>query len=345
MVVVLVIAGIFLLFFSVSIFIYEKVFNRRTDIPESVFEPSFGDTPGLERRQIEFKSKRTKALRGYIYYSNHDSPVDGLIGVIILVHGFGTTHMDYLHLIEWFVKSGFAVFSYDNTGCGESEGSSMCGLPNAVHDLECAIKCIRQDSELSGLPLFIFGHSWGAYATTSVLAHIGGITAAVGCCGFDTSLDMLKCYSTAFTGRIGLLIIPFAALYERIKFGRYSAISGSYGVLNSNARVMLIHSKEDEVVPYKCSVAAHVKPFIESNGRVNVKLYSDRGHNVFRSDASIVYRSEMVAKQMKLRKRYGNNIPKKICDEYAKGIDKRLLSELKVDLMEEITTFFTSSLK
>ena len=43
MVVLLVVAGIFLLFFSASIFIYEKVFKRRTDIPESVFEPSFND--------------------------------------------------------------------------------------------------------------------------------------------------------------------------------------------------------------------------------------------------------------------------------------------------------------
>ncbi len=343
MVILLVIAGIFLLFFSVTIFIYETVFKRRTDIPESVFEPSFGDTPRLYRRPIQFKGKQMNALRGYIYYSN--LTIDGVTGVIILVHGFGATHMDYLHLIEWFVKSGFVVFSYDNTGCGESEGRSMRGLPNAIHDLECAIKCIRQDSELSGLPLFVFGHSWGAYAMSSVLAHIGGITAAVGCCGFDTSLDMLKCYSTTFSGKIGLLIIPFAALYERIKFGRYSVISGSYGVLNSNARVMLIHSKDDMVVPYKCSVAAHVKPFIESNGRVNVKLYSNRGHNVFRSDASIVYRSKITTELMKLRKRYGNNIPKKICDEYTKSIDKRLLSELKVDLMEEITTFFTSSLK
>ncbi len=345
MLILLTIAGIFLLFFSVSIFIYEKVFKRRIDIPESVFEPSFGDTPSLERRPIQFKSRRMKVLRGYIYYSNYGSHADGVIGVIILVHGFGTTHMDYLHLIECFVKSGFAVFSYDNTGCGESEGNSMSGLPNAVSDLECAIKCIRQDYELGGLPLFAFGHSWGAYAATSVLAHISGITAAVGCCGFNTSLDMLKCYSTAFSGKIGLLIIPFAALYERIKFGRYSAASGSYGVLNSNARVMLIHSKDDTVVPYKHSVAAHVKPFIEPDGRVVVKLYNDCGHNVFRSDASIAYRSEIVAEQMKLRKRYGNNIPKKICDEYANSIDKRLLSELKVDLMEEIATFFTNSLK
>jgi pimeloyl-ACP methyl ester carboxylesterase len=342
MVVLLVVSGIFLLFFSASIFIYEKVFKRRTDIPESVFEPSFNDIPNLARRPVQFKNKRMKALKGYIYYSNYGPPADG---VIVLVHGFGTTHMDYLHLIEWFIKSGFAVFSYDNTGCGESEGSSMSGLPNAVHDLECAIECIRQDSELGTLPLFMFGHSWGAYAVTSALAHIGGVTAVVGCCGFNTSLDMLKCYSTAFSGKIGLLIIPFAVLYERLKFGRYAGISGASGVLNSNASVLLIHSKDDTVVPYKHSVAAHVKPFIKSYSRVIIKLYSNRGHNVFRSDASIAYRAEIVGEQMKLRKRYGNNIPKKVCDEYIKGIDKRLLSELKVDLMKEMTTFFTSSLE
>lgn len=156
---------------------------------------------------------------------------------------------------------------------------------------------------------------------------------------------MLKCYSTAFSGKIGLLIIPFAALYERLKFGRYAGISGASGVLNSNAGVLLIHSKDDTVVPYKHSVAAHVKPFIKSYSRVIIKLYSNRGHNVFRSDASIAYRAEIVGEQMKLRKRYGNNIPKKVCDEYIKGIDKRLLSELKVDLMKEMTTFFTSSLE
>ena len=191
----------------------------------------------------------------------------------------------------------------------------------------------------------MFGHSWGAYAVTSALAHIGGVTAVVGCCGFNTSLDMLKCYSTAFSGKIGLLIIPFAALYERLKFGRYAGISGASGVLNSNASVLLIHSKDDTVVPYKHSVAAHVKPFIKSYSRVTIKLYSNRGHNVFRSDASIAYRAEIVGEQMKLRKRYGNNIPKKVCDDYIKGIDKRLLSELKVDLMKEMTTFFTSSLE
>ena len=71
MVVLLVVAGIFLLFFSASIFIYEKVFKRRTDIPESVFEPSFNDILNLARRPVQFKNKRMKALKGYIYYSNY----------------------------------------------------------------------------------------------------------------------------------------------------------------------------------------------------------------------------------------------------------------------------------
>ena len=188
-VLVIILAVFFLILMPVvSLLTYSTVFGIRYQTPEErMLYPE--DFPGLIQERESFTSNEGQTLAGYFYHRDGMDPK----GVVIMAHGIGGGgHNPYMISANNFTENGYYVFAYDATGNDNSEGSSVRGLPQGVIDLDYAISYVEKSEKFAGLPIFLFGHSWGGYSVTSVLNEHPEVTGVCSVSGFNKSLDLIQ---------------------------------------------------------------------------------------------------------------------------------------------------------
>lgn len=327
--------------FGVSVFLYDQYFGIRY----TTYEPlsySLDDFPGLKRDRYVFSSNKGQKLVGYNYYT------DGNVkGIVILAHGIGGGgHNSYMDCANYFAKNGYYAFAFDATGNDESDGKAVNGLPQAVIDLEYAISFIEKQDEFKGLPIMLFGHSWGGYAVTNVLNYHPEVKAVVSIAGFNKSSDLLRSQGEQLVGGVINILMPYVNTYEHMKFGKYATNTSMNGFKKSNANIMVIHSEDDDTVQKKYGYDIYYEKYKDSSSFKFIS-YSDRGHNqVYYSDTAISYVDGLNADIKKYFEGY-DTISK---DQKAAYINDHLDRKKWADLLDEelfskMLDFYNSSLK
>ena len=266
-----------------SVVIYNANFNQRfTSYEPTMFRVE--DFEGLSRTRHEFKSDKGQTLVGYLYEAGSENKKE----IIIMAHGFGGGgHNSYMDVANYFAQHGYLVFAYDATGCDESEGEGVGGLAQGVADLDYAISYVEGSSQIPDLPIGLFGHSWGGYAVSSVLTYHPEVKAVIECSGFNSSSDMFEDTGFQEAGYGIYAMLPFVKLHERLKFGDYSTNCAMDGFAATDADVMVVHSKDDTVVPVKYGYDKYNEEY-KDDSRFTFVEFDDRGHNyIFNDKASI----------------------------------------------------------
>lgn len=325
----------FVLPLGITIILYEQNFGFRTKPSTRPYALRFEDTNTLTRDKMTFHSKNKVTLTGYLYTSKANSTDKGLV---VVSHGLGGGHIDYLNEIEYFATNGYKVFAFDNTGCNESEGKTMVGLAQSGVDLDYALTFIENKKELNHLPILLYGHSWGGYAVTAVLNKEHTITAAVANSGFNRSKDMLIEQGKDMIGNFIYIASPFLSLYEYIKFGSASLLTGVNGVNKNQIPILLLHSEDDPTVSIKSSVVSHKDEF--TTPLISIGVYTDKGHYITESYEAKEYINKKNEEGKELEKTYNQKIPKEILDQYYKSVDKTLKHALDTEVMDRIVAFF-----
>lgn len=99
---------------------------------------------------------------------------------LLLLHGLDEHSARYHHVATFLNDAGFAVYSYDQRGHGESEGKRIYinNFSEYVDDLSHIYKHVLAETE--GLPLFFLAHSMGTTVTLRfLLDHKPAIAGAV----------------------------------------------------------------------------------------------------------------------------------------------------------------------
>ncbi len=258
----------------ISLYVYNLVFGVRyqTDKEYMLYTEDF---PGLIMERDEFTSNEGQKLAAYFYRREGYEPK----GVVVMAHGIGGGgHNPYMVSANYFTENGYYVFAYDATGNDNSEGKAVGGLPQGVIDLDHAITYVEQNEKFAGLPVFLFGHSWGGYSVTSVLNQHPEVTAVCSVSGFNESSDLLQAEGKNMIGPAIYLLIPYVNLYEKIKFGNYSSQTGMDGFEKSDAGVMIVHSSDDDTVPIQYGYDIYYGKYSTDSDFVFVK-YDDMGHS------------------------------------------------------------------
>ena len=272
-----------------TVIVYECIFGMRYET-ENWRKFTEADYEGLRMERSDFLSGK-ETLAGYKYSRDDMQPK----GVVVIAHGLGSGgHNTFMPYIDAFTANGYYVFSYDAHGNGESGGRNVRGLPQGLIDLDMAISHAETIEEYADLPVMLMGHSWGAYSCANVLDMHPEVAAAVIISGFNESENMLLHYGTQYAGPAGGTIMPYLQLYERIKFGaEYTDLTAVEAMAGTDANIMIIHSTDDETVPFEYGYGAFYEAFYDSE-RFEFVKYEDRGHdNPFCSDESEAYRDEV----------------------------------------------------
>ena len=357
-----------------TVMIYNQIFGIRAESPPYRAFFRHHDFPEYPRRIVTFLSGRNM-LTGYIYGEDNHK------GLIVIAHSFGDGAEGYFNVITYFVDRGWRVFAYDNTGSHNSEGSRTRGLTQSVLDLDAALSFIAEQEW--GLPLILFGHSWGGFAAAAVLNFGHEINAVVSLAGYNTPMQVLSDTARHLIGRAGGFIHPYLWVYQRILFGKYAGLSAVEGINKTDIPIMIIHGTADGLIFYNSAgIIAHRDKITNPNAVfITHSLPHHNGHmNLLMTEDSLAYINEldevfkgllhryvpaqnnhacpfitvsflhvnMLANRNIRRcfcsRVYTNFIPDNALFDFFAGIDRYRTSALNLTLMDEINIFFKQSL-
>ncbi len=337
---ILAVAAILILIKPISVSIYNDNFGKRFTIHEP-WAWSIEDFDGLLRDKYAFESDKGQMLTGYKYYREGAE----VKGMVVLAHGFGGGgHRSYMNIADYFASNGYWVFAYDATGNDESEGDAVGGLPQGIIDLDYALRFVK--SEFEGLPIVLWGHSWGGYSVGSVTKLHPDVKAAVIVSGFNESLDMLETEGRNIVGNVIDIVLPILEKHEKKTFGDYASMSVLDSLDATNASVMFVHSEDDGMIPIEISFDRYVEKFAE-NDRFSFVRYKERGHNyIFCSENRRNYVEEYNVGADAYKESMGGQLTEEQAAAYIEEhFDKHRGYELDSQLMSQMLELYNNSIK
>lgn len=298
----------------------------------------------LPRTNFFFPSGGLK-LQGY-FYPCHDAK-----GMVVVCHGMHAGADDYIPFIEYFVRNGYAVFSYDCQGTYASEGNSTVGMCTPLVNLDHALTYIKNDRRLSKYPLFLFGHSWGGYAATSVLSIHKNVRGCAAVAPFNSGYTLFvekgEQYTSSFSD-IFRFDFPteFLNTYQALLFKDYTKYSAVKGINSTDIPVYIAHGNRDFVISFSHqSVISHRAEIREKNVTYYIGTDAHAGHNtILHSPRAVAYQKEVEKDLKRLKKEYDRELTQEELTEFCNGVDHTLYSEINMEMMQEILNMFNKAL-
>lgn len=253
-------------------------------------------------------------LSAYIYGQ------DNTKGLIVVAPGHTDSNDIKLYEVRYFVDAGYRVLGFDYSGYYSSEGD-FGGYTQAVYDLNTVLTYCDNNESFNDMPIYLFGHSMGGYAVTTVLNYPHRVDAVVSASGFNSASEQWECSIQRFTGFAYPIIRPMNRLFIALKYGKDRNLSAIDGINAVDIPVLIISAEDDVFYNGKYSPIYENRDSI-SNPQCEYLLMNEEGHNehysYFLTDEAIAYQ--------------GSN-PAGI-------INKELYMEHDSDTMELIIRFF-----
>ena len=220
---------------------YRNTLFVRHDDDGTLFYFSAADFPGLKKEPYSFTAKAGHRLNGYFY--SYDNAIEDRI--VVFDHGMGAGHRAYLKEIEMLARHGYLVYSYDHTGCTESEGESIMGFAGSLADLDSCISSIKAD--FPGKAISVVGHSWGGFSTLNIAAYHPDVKHVVAMAGFVSVKSMQKQV-------VPFILRPFIGCLYKLEEKTnpdYVSASAIDALSGTEAHALVIHSTDDKTVSFK----------------------------------------------------------------------------------------------
>ena len=294
----------------------------------------------LTRSTFFFPSGPWK-LQGYFY------PCDGTDKMVVVCHGMHAGSDDYLPFIAYFVQNGYAVFSYDCQGTYASEGDSTVGMCTPLVNLDHALDFIEKDRQFSQYKLYLFGHSWGGYAVTSVLALHKNICGCAAVAPFNCGHTLLVEKGEQYAGALKDALVggfpkDFLEIYQSLLFKDYTKLDAVKGINSTDVPVLIAHGNRDMVISFQHqSVISHKDEIRQDNVTYYVGAGAHGGHNtILHSEQAVAYQKQVEAELKQLKKEYDRELTQEEKAEFCNRVDHALYSQVNTELMQAILCVF-----
>lgn len=299
----------------------------------------------LPRTTLFFPSGRWK-LQAYFY------PCEGAKGLVVVCHGMHAGADDYIPFIEYFVRNGYAVFTYDCQGTYASEGDSTVGMCTPLVNLDHALTYIENDKQLSQYPLFLFGHSWGGYAAMAVLSLHKNIRASSAVAPFNSGYTLFLEKGEQYMGASANMLMnefpkEFLNAYQTMLFRDYTKYNAVKGINGTKIPVYIAHGNRDFVISFgHQSVISHRNEIRKRNVKYYIGTDAQSGHNtILHSPRAIAYQEKVEKDLKRLKKEYDRDLTQQEMADFCNGVDHALYSEINLEMMQDILNMFNKVLK
>ncbi len=284
-----------MLFEKMIVEVYKKNIYVRCDDNGTAYYFSAEDFNGLEKTPYSFVSSKGYKLKGYFYA--YPESIKGKL--VVFDHGFGGGHRSYMKEIEMLCRKGYSVFSYDHTGCMESEGENTGGLGQSLCDLNDCLASLKKDGYFKNNEVYVIGHSWGGFSTMNITAYHPEVSRVVVISGFVSVDRMINSFFGNFLSKFYRK--PIAEL-EHNSNPVFATADGVETLRNTNSKVLLVYSDNDPLV--KKSESYDVL-YNELKNRENISFHleTNKWHNPNYTEDAVKYKDSYVALAVKKTKK------------------------------------------
>jgi len=228
-----------LLYIMQPAFLYSPV-QEITDTPDEL---------DMDFEDVVFETEDGLRLNGWYV------PAENAKFTVLFCHGNGGNIMHRLDSINIFYNLGLNCFIFDYRGYGSSEGKTS--EEGTYLDAMAAYKWLTDEKKISPNDIVIFGRS------------LGGSIAAQLATKVEVRALIIESAFTSYVD-IGKKFYPYMPVRW---FARFSYRTIDY-IKNVRCPVMMIHSRNDEIVPYEFGLelyeaANEPKEFVEIFGSHN----------------------------------------------------------------------------
>ena len=323
-------------------FIYDAIFPRydRSEL-ETAINISYAEIMNkYPRDKTTFMSGENR-LTAYIY--NTENPQ----GLVVIAPGLSDGGEDYTSLAMGFADLGYKVFTFDTTGSFESEGENSIGFSQEVIDLENALEFIENDPELKSLPLYLFGHSRGGYASAMMCNKNYNIKAIATVGAVNSPMEITMEWSKNYVGPLAFTGYPALYAYQAMVFGNdIMSTTGAEAIDEGNVPALIIHCENDVTVSIEgSSIYAHKDEVTNENAEFMLyENMENAGHTtlLFTKEAND-YREKIHDEYEHLETLYGGEIPEDIEAQFLDSIDSLKAQEANTELIKMISEFYLAS--
>jgi len=305
---------------------YKQGLHSRCDDNGTAYYFSPSDFPEIAYRPYYFKSSMGHTLRGYFYW--YTQPVENRL--IVFDHGFGGGHRSYMKEIERLCKAGYTVFSYDHTGCMESEGASPNGIVQSLRDLDDCIKALRADTKYENVEISVVGHSWGGFSTLNITALHPDIKKIVAIAGFVSAETLVNSYFGGFMAPYRKAIMNL----ERESNPEYIDFNAVDTLKRANTKALLIYSDNDKMCTHANYEALHKG--LSGKSGITFLLEHNKGHNPNYTEDAVMYLGRYQAQLNKMKKKL---ITPKAKEDFVNSWDWDRMTAQDNNVWEKIVDF------
>lgn len=318
--------------------IYDFMFARRCERTEKCLKADFFDE--LVNVSSPFASGKN-TLDGSFYYNRNVKEIKALL---VFCHGIGCGRENYLNRIDYFTKKGYLVFGYDLTGCVNSGGKGLGGLPQATIDLRNALQHVACEQTLANMPIVLYGHSWSGYACAALMNEGSyNVKAIFTGSGFDSSMGVAEVFMNEHYKSFKWTLMYYFKMVERIRFGKVAKYSAIDGINKFGGAVMVAHSKDDPTIPFSASIVKSKEKCTNQNA-VFIS-YEDRGHTMSRPVSDEICIKQSFADDPSFRKlsRKESMFKYHVDSHYDKSKLEHIYG-LDIEFMDNVNKFYEKAL-
>jgi dienelactone hydrolase len=245
-----------------------------------------------------------------------------------------------LPAILFFVQNGYNVFAYDYKGTYSSEGDSTVGMCEALVDLDHALNFVESNSRFRGQKIFLFGHSWGGYASAAVLNLHSEVSACAVIAPFNNGYTLIAEKGFQYGGQLASGGLPkkFLEIYQKYLFKGYTQYDGVSGINNVTCPVLVAHGTADKVISYEGqSIISHRDEITNPRVQYYIGENLQSGHDtIWHSNSAITYQKEVNNKIKEIKNNKENNNVEQAIADYVATVNHSLYSQINAELFDKI---------
>ncbi|MDD3726217.1 MAG: alpha/beta hydrolase [Candidatus Ratteibacteria bacterium] len=199
---------------------------------------------GLPYENITLLTQDGKKLAAWFIYSEKGK------GTIICLHGYPANKSDILPVVS-FLYPDFSLLLFDFRAHGESEGKiTYFGLKEFM-DVKAGIDFLNSREETKKSKIGIWGYSLGGAVGIIASAKYKDIDALVTDSAFANFPEMITYYYKKL-GPLKYIVSSLSRLLGRYVLGSdFIQNSPEYFIDKISSPILIIHSKEDDFVPFE----------------------------------------------------------------------------------------------
>ena len=269
----IVLGSIIVFFLLLQLFVnigLKNALGKRGDGTVSIRYPLPSEQKNLTFKRDYFVNKKNVKFSVFEY---RNSDVKKIKGAILLIHGVGGGHFYSLPLINYFAKMGYIVVAYDQYASGLSEGKRIDSMTVGARDVEFAVKYFEQN--YSNYPLYLFGHSWGAFTAATALNYSYRIEKTILVSGFNHQSDFV------LNGNpLGILLSLSIKIRDLIIYKKAAKLTLINSLEKTNSKVLYLQGENDRTVNPKYSGKRFAEIF-KNFKNIDVKILPNKEHTPF----------------------------------------------------------------